>query len=52
VTGLMALAASIIAGLLWDFLGASAPFLFGSATALIAAVLLVVLMPKSNNITA
>jgi len=52
VTGLMALAASIIAGLLWDFLGASAPFLFGSATALIAALFLVALMPKRNNITA
>jgi MFS family permease len=51
-TGLMALAASIIAGLLWDLAGASAPFLFGSATALVAAVMLVVLMPKRNHIIA
>ncbi len=49
-TGLMALTASIIAGLLWDLAGASAPFLFGSATALIAAVMLAVLMPKRNHI--
>jgi MFS family permease len=49
-TGLMALAASIIAGLLWDFAGASAPFLFGSATALAAAVMLVILMPGRNYI--
>ncbi|TRZ88071.1 MAG: MFS transporter, partial [Methanosarcinales archaeon] len=47
-TGLMALISSIIAGLLWDFAGASAPFLFGSATALVAAVMLVVLMPKKT----
>ncbi len=49
-TGLMALASSIIAGLLWDFVGASAPFLFGSATALVAAVMLVILMPRRNHI--
>ena len=49
-TGLMALIASIIAGLLWDYAGASAPFLFGSATALVAAVLLVVLLPARNQI--
>jgi MFS family permease len=50
VTGLMALAASIIAGLLWDFAGASAPFLFGSATAVVAAVMLVLLLPAHNHI--
>ena len=49
-TGLMALISSIIAGLLWDYAGASAPFLFGSATALVAAVLLVVTLPAKNNI--
>ncbi len=49
-TGLMALASSIIAGLLWDLAGASAPFLFGSATALIAAVMLLVMLPARNNI--
>jgi len=49
-TGLMALAASIIAGLLWDLAGASAPFLFGSAMALVAAVMLVMLLPARNHI--
>ncbi len=49
-TGLMALASSIIAGLLWDLAGASAPFLFGSAMSLIAAVMLLVMLPARNNI--
>jgi len=49
-TGLMVLAASIIADLLWDFAGASAPFLFGSATALVAAVMLTVMLPARNHI--
>ncbi len=49
-TGLMALVSSIIAGLLWDYAGASAPFLFGSATALVAAVLLVTQLPARNHI--
>jgi MFS family permease len=49
-TGLMALAASIIAGLLWDLIGASATFMFGSAMALVAAVLLVTLLPERNHI--
>ncbi len=47
-TGLMALASSIIAGLLWDIIGAYAPFLLGSVMAFAAAVLLVVLLPKHN----
>src|SRR3990172_4809297 len=37
VTGILALLSSIIAGLLWDYAGASAPFLFGSVAALVAA---------------
>lgn len=45
-TGLLALLASIIAGMLWDFIGPPAPFLFGSVIALAAAVMLVVLFPK------
>jgi MFS family permease len=49
-TGLMALVSSIIAGLLWDIAGASAPFLFGSATALVAAVMLVMLLPARDHI--
>jgi MFS family permease len=49
-TGLMALVSSIIAGLLWDIAGASAPFLFGSATGLVAAMMLVLLLPARNHI--
>lgn len=49
-TGLLALAASVIAGLLWDFVGAFAPFVFGSVMALVAAVLLMALLPERNQI--
>ncbi len=48
-TGLLALASSIIAGLLWDMVGVSAPFLFGSVVALLAAVMMVVLLPRFNQ---
>lgn len=49
-TGLLALASSIIAGLLWDMIGESAPFVFGSAAALIAAVMMISLLPKHNSL--
>ncbi len=49
VTGVLALLSSIIAGLLWDYAGASAPFLFGGVAALVAASMLVVFMPKYNH---
>lgn len=45
-TGLLALLASIMAGMLWDFIGPHAPFLLGSALALAAAVMMVLLFPK------
>jgi MFS family permease len=45
-TGLLALVSSVIAGILWDYMGAYAPFLFGGATALLAAVMMVALLPK------
>jgi MFS family permease len=48
-TGLLALASSIIAGLLWDRIGVSAPFLFGSAAALVAVVMMLALLPKHNS---
>jgi hypothetical protein len=38
--GLLDLPASLIAGLLWQALGPSVPFLFGAAMALAAAVLM------------
>ena len=52
VIGILDLPASLIAGLLWQGLGswpglgASAPFIFGSATALAAALLLIFWLPK------
>lgn len=42
-TGLALLPASLIAGLLWDKIGPSAPFYYGSATSALAALLLVTL---------
>ncbi len=48
-TGLLALLSSTIAGILWDYMGAYAPFLFGSAMAFAAAVLLMTLLPKYNQ---
>jgi MFS family permease len=38
VTGVLALLASVIAGLLWDSISPSAPFYFGAALAVVAAV--------------
>ena len=45
-TGLAMLPAGIIAGLLWDFVGVQAPFLFSGAVALFSVLLLLVLMRK------
>ena len=53
-SGFMMLFASIIAGLLWDILGPSAPFIYGGAAAALSALLLVVLMPgdhRSSQVT-
>ncbi len=50
-TGLLALVSSIIAGILWDYIGAYAPFLFGSAMSLVAAMLMVALLPKHNKVS-
>jgi MFS family permease len=44
VIGLLDLGASVIAGALWDWLGAPAPFIFGGTLALIAALLMAVTM--------
>ncbi len=52
VIGLIALPASVIAGFLWDAVGAPAPFFFGAAMAGIATILLLVFIryfyPKSS----
>lgn len=42
LTGIAALPASFVAGLLWDKVGAAAPFYVGSGTALVAALLLLI----------
>ncbi len=47
--GVAALPASLLAGLLWDWYGAPAPFLFGGALALIAAVGLLMIPPKASQ---
>jgi len=44
--GLCAFFASLIAGLFWTYIGVSAPFIFGSAMAIISAFLFVVLEKK------
>ena len=47
VVGIALLPASVIAGLLWDSLGASAPFLFGSGMSLAAALVLLFFMKNA-----
>ena len=43
VTGVLVLVASLVAGALWDRFGAAAPFAFGAAMSLTAAILFAVL---------
>ena len=40
VTGLALLVASIVAGLMWEYLGSAATFLVGAGFAMVAAVML------------
>ncbi len=49
ITGLAALPASLIAGFLWRAVGHSAPFYYGAATSLAAALLLAVLVRPSRR---
>ncbi|HVP04641.1 MAG TPA: MFS transporter [Dehalococcoidia bacterium] len=51
-TGAMILASSVIAGVLWDEIGPSAPFVFGAATGFAAAALLFVMqrMPAGRAV--
>lgn len=44
--GLCTFFASLIAGLLWTYIGVSAPFIFGSAMAVISALLFIILEKK------
>jgi Na+(H+)/acetate symporter ActP len=50
VIGFCAFFASLIAGILWSKVGESAPFVFGGITAMIAAVLLLIVGPKGKTI--
>jgi MFS family permease len=50
VTGIALLPASVIAGLLWNTFGSTAPFVFGAALSLAAAAILIVFM-KSTSAT-
>jgi hypothetical protein len=47
--GILAFPASLIAGVLWQGFGPAAPFLFGGALALVAALLLGVWNPKPQG---
>lgn len=49
VEGLALLPASVIAGVLWDRIGASAPFYFGAALAALAVIILVVVFPARTR---
>ena len=46
IIGLTTFFASLFAGLLWTYIGVSAPFIFGSITAVISAFLFVILEKK------
>jgi MFS family permease len=50
--GLMALLASVLAGQLWDHVGAAAPFLLGGSTALLSALLMLLLIPRRTTVMA
>lgn len=45
VLGVTVLAASVVAGVLWDLIGPAAPFLYGACTAGLATLLLAALLP-------
>ena len=49
VVGLLALPASVLAGVLWQAIGAGAPFVFGAAMSLIAAILFVTQFRNSKS---
>lgn len=49
VIGLMALPASLLAGVVWQVFGASAPFLMGAVLALMAVALLIIYTPSSKT---
>ena len=46
LTGLAALVASVVAGVLWDTVGTPAPFVLGAIGALASAVLMLIVLPR------
>jgi sugar phosphate permease len=53
VSGVAAVLASVVAGVLWDKVGPAAPFVYGAAGAVLAAALLVVVRaPRADAPTA
>ena len=50
IVGVALLPASVIAGLLWDNIGASAPFIFGGALSLISAIILIFIWNRGEKI--
>lgn len=48
LTGIAALVASVAAGLLWDRVGAAAPFVMGACAAVVAAVLMLAVLPRQE----
>jgi len=50
VLGIALFPASLFAGFLWDQIGPSAPFFFGSAVSLLALVLFMILIPSDSQI--
>lgn len=51
LVGLALLPASLLAGLLWDLLGASAPFYFGASMGLFAAIGLLLILKDQDSIS-
>jgi len=52
VTGVAALVASVAAGLLWDHVNVAAPFALGAVAALLAAILMLVALPRGQTAAA
>jgi predicted MFS family arabinose efflux permease len=49
ITGLGTLAASVLAGQLWDHVSPAAPFLLGAVSAVLALMLLLAAMPARTT---
>ncbi|MDP4161029.1 MAG: hypothetical protein Q8911_14905 [Bacillota bacterium] len=49
LVGLALLPASLLAGLLWDLLGASAPFYFGASMGLFAAIGILLILKEQDS---